>query len=131
MDDDQTRAEDGHDEPADPTGDELDSDDDRDGGDDENGEAGEEPYERPIDRFRKGAVGSVVAAGLLGIGDALEGRAPKEEVTIVQEAPSQPHRGFDLVLDPEHPERSVVYLPVAEPTRRLPADETPDAGDEG
>jgi hypothetical protein len=74
----------------------------------------DESFERPIDRFRKGAVGSVVAAGLLGIGDALEGRAPKEEVTIVQEAPSQPHRGLDLVLDPEHPERSVVYLPPRE-----------------
>jgi hypothetical protein len=74
-----------------------------------------EPFERPIDRFRRGAVGSVVAAGLLGLGEALEGRAPKEEVTIVQEAPSQPHRGIDLVLDPDHPERSVVYLAPREP----------------
>jgi hypothetical protein len=75
------------------------------------------PYERPIDRFRKSATGSVVAAGLLGLRDVIEGRPEREEAAIVSEAPSQPVRDdLDVVLDPEHPERSVVYL------RRPPAD---------
>jgi hypothetical protein len=74
----------------------------------------EEPFERPVDRFRKGAVGSVMAAGLLGIADALEARPPKEEIVIVSEVPSEPPRDprrLELLLDPEHPERSLVFLP--------------------
>ena len=34
----------------------------------------ENHYERPVDRFRRGAAGSVIAAGLLGLRDAMEGR---------------------------------------------------------
>lgn len=76
------------------------------------GVAGEE-WERPIDRFRRSAAGTVVAAGLLGVRDALEGRPEKEEPAIVSEAPEPKLDHIDLVLDPEHPERSraVVYLP--------------------
>jgi hypothetical protein len=72
-----------------------------------------EPWERPIDKFRRGAAGSVIAAGLLGVRDALEGRPEKEEPAIVSEAPEPRLDHIDLVLDPEHPERSraVVYLP--------------------
>jgi hypothetical protein len=72
-----------------------------------------EPWERPIDRFRRGAAGSVIAAGLLGVRDALEGRPEKEEPAIVSEAPEPRLDHIDLVLDPEHPERSraIVYLP--------------------
>jgi hypothetical protein len=75
--------------------------------------AAEEHWERPIDRFRRGAAGSVVAAGLLGMRDALEGRPEREEPAIVSEAPDPRLDHIDLVLDPEHPERSraVVYLP--------------------
>jgi hypothetical protein len=72
------------------------------------------PFERPVDRFRKGAVGTVMAAGLLGLADALEARPPKEEIVIVQEAPAQPvhePRRLELLLDPDHPERSMVFLP--------------------
>jgi hypothetical protein len=73
----------------------------------------EEPWERPIDKFRRGAAGSVIAAGLLGVRDALEGRPEKEEPAIVSEAPEPRLDHIDLVLDLEHPERSraVVYLP--------------------
>ncbi len=73
-------------------------------------------WERPIDRFRRGAAGSVIAAGLLGVRDALEGRPEKEEPAIVSEAPEPRLDHIDLVLDPEHPERSraVVYLPPPE-----------------
>lgn len=66
--------------------------------------------ERPVDRFRRGAVGSVVAAGLLGLRDALEGRPEREEVTIVSEAPEREPAPVDVQLDPDHPERSVVVL---------------------
>ena len=70
-------------------------------------------WERPIDRFRRGAVGSVVAAGLLGVRDALEGRAMREEPDIVADAPEPKLDNIELVLDPEHPEnsRAIVYLP--------------------
>jgi hypothetical protein len=73
----------------------------------------EEPWERPIDKFRRGAAGSVIAAGLLGVRDALEGRPEKEEPAIVAEAPEPTLDHIDLVLDPDHPERSraIVYLP--------------------
>jgi hypothetical protein len=67
--------------------------------------------DRPIDRFRRGAVGSVVAAGLLGLRDALEGRPEREDIEIVGEAPqAEDGPAFDLVLDPDHPERSVAVM---------------------
>ena len=70
-----------------------------------------EEWERPVDKFKRTAAGSVVAAGLLGLRDALEGRPEKEEPAIVAEAPAAPPPdGIDVVLDFEHPERSVVYL---------------------
>jgi hypothetical protein len=84
----------------------------------ESGERHGEQWERPIDKFRRGAVGSVVAAGLLGVRDALEGRPEKDEPVIVSEAPEPKLDHIDLVLDPEHPERSraVVYLPPRDDT---------------
>ena len=95
--------------------------------DEDQDEDEDEPFERPVDRFRKGAVGSVVAAGLLGLADALEARPPREEVVIVQEAPTQPPlepRRLELLLDPEHPERSMVFLPA--PTAEPEPPELPD-----
>ena len=73
----------------------------------------DESFERPIDRFRRSGAGSVIAAGLLGVRDALEGRPEKEEPAIVSEAPEPKLDHIDIVLDPEHPERSraIVYLP--------------------
>ncbi len=73
----------------------------------------DEAWERPIDKFRRGAAGSVIAAGLLGVRDALEGRPEKEEPAIVADAPNPTLDHIDLVLDPEHPEnsRAIVYLP--------------------
>jgi hypothetical protein len=73
----------------------------------------EEPWERPIDKFRRGAAGSVLAAGLFGIRDVIEGRPEKEEPAIVSEAPEPKLDHIDIVLDPDHPERSraIVYLP--------------------
>ena len=90
-----------------------------------------EPFERPVDKFRRGAVGSVVAAGLLGIADALEGRK-KEEVAIVQEAPTPPvrePRRLELLLDPDDPSKSLVFLPdppPASPPISAPAEDAAD-----
>ena len=81
-------------------------------------DAVDEPWERPIDRFRRGAAGSVIAAGLLGVRDALEGRPEKEEPAIVADAPEPKLDNIDIVLDLEHPERSraVIYLPPRDDT---------------
>ncbi len=75
---------------------------------DATGDESVEPH-RPVDKFRRTATGAVVAAGLLGLRDALEGRPEKEEPAIVQEA-SKPERDLDLVIDPDHPERTIVVL---------------------
>ncbi|HMF05270.1 MAG TPA: hypothetical protein VKH17_10680 [Acidimicrobiia bacterium] len=82
-----------------------------------NGEEEPASEERPVDRFRRSATGAVVAAGLLGLRDALEGRPEKEEVAIVNEAPTAPPRDVDVVIDFDHPERSIVVV-------RRPADDT-------
>jgi len=68
---------------------------------------------RPIDRFRHSAAGTVVAAGLLGLRDALEGRPEQEEVAIVSEAPDEPvdPAGITLVFDEDDPARVRVVLP--------------------
>ncbi len=71
---------------------------------------GTDAGQRPVDRFRRSATGAVVAAGLLGLRDALEGRPEKEEVTIVNEAPDAPPRDLEVVIDFDHPERSVAVV---------------------
>jgi hypothetical protein len=59
---------------------------------------------RPVDRFRQTAVGTVVAAGLLGLRDALEGRPEREETAIVSEAPDRTvDDGVTLVFDEDDP----------------------------
>ena len=85
---------------------------------DEDAERSDPDWERPIDRFRRTATGTVVAAGLLGLRDVMEGRPEKEEVTIVSEAPAQPVRDLDIVIDPEHPERTIAIVrrPAPHPT---------------
>jgi phosphopantetheinyl transferase len=66
---------------------------------------------RPIDKFRGTAVGSVLAAGLLGLRDALE-PPKKDEVAIVQDYGGDPPftDPFVLRLDPDHPEDSIVMV---------------------
>jgi len=67
---------------------------------------------RPVDKFRQTAAGSVVAAGLFGLRDALEGRPEKEEVAIVSEAPAEPvDPGVTLVFDEDDPSSLRVVLP--------------------
>jgi hypothetical protein len=90
--------------------------------DHEQPEADRDPdWQRPIDKFKRSSVGSVVAAGLLGVRDALEGRPEREEITVVAEAPAQPVRGnIEIVLDPDHPERSIAVVRRPAPDRDLP-----------
>jgi hypothetical protein len=79
-------------------------------------DTGDDPeWERPVDRFRKSAAGTMVAAGLLGLRDVMEGRPEKEEVAIVHEAPTRPVGELDLVLDLEHPERTIAIVRRARP----------------
>ncbi len=67
---------------------------------------------RPVDKFHRTAVGSVVAAGLLGLRDALEGRPEKEEITIVSEAPTSPvDDDITLVFDEDDPNALKVIVP--------------------
>lgn len=86
------------------------ADDERDDGNaEETGEAIESS--RPIDSFRRTAAGTVIAAGLLGMRDALEGRPEKEEVAIVNDAPEPaPTEGFTLEFDPDDPSSLKVHL---------------------
>ena len=80
------------------------------GVDDEGEVEGTDAGDRPVERFRRSATGAVVAAGLFGLRDALEGRPEKEEVTIVNEAPDAPPRDLEVVIDFDHPERSVAVV---------------------
>jgi hypothetical protein len=82
-------------------------------------------WERPVDKFRRTAAGSVVAAGLLGLRDVMEGRPEKEETSIVSEAPTRPVGALDVVIDLDHPERNIAIV------RRRPADgeAPPSTGD--
>jgi hypothetical protein len=73
---------------------------------------------RPVDRFRRTAVGSIAAAGLLGLRDVLEGRPEKEEPAIVVDAPGKRHDPddpIDVQLDFDHPERSRIVIRRADP----------------
>ena len=70
---------------------------------------------RPVDRFRKSAAGTMVAAGLLGLRDVMEGRPEREEVAVVHEAPTRPVGELDVVLDLEHPERTIAIVRRARP----------------
>jgi hypothetical protein len=78
---------------------------------------GEAAPPRAVDKFRRTALGSVAAAGLLGLRDALEGRPEKEETAVVVDAPTPKQKGpVEVTLDFEHPERSrvVIHRPAPE-----------------
>jgi hypothetical protein len=75
---------------------------------------------RPVDKFRRTALGSVAAAGLLGLRDALEGRPEKDEPAIIVDAPQPKDDGpVAVTLDFDHPERSRAVI------RRRPDPGTP------
>jgi hypothetical protein len=66
--------------------------------------------DRPIDKFRKSATGSVLAAGMLGLGQIFES-VEKEEPAIVVDAGGD---AFDpellIRLDPDNPADSIVMI---------------------
>jgi hypothetical protein len=67
--------------------------------------------QRRIERFRQGAVGGVLAAGMLGLRDVIEG--PKDnEVAIVETTSGDPPKRERIVmrLDPENPGDSIVMI---------------------
>jgi 4'-phosphopantetheinyl transferase len=73
--------------------------------------AAAEDSSRPIDKFRNTAVGSVLAAGLMGLRDALEPERD-DKVAIVQDYAGNPPFKDPIVLrlDPDHPEDSIVMV---------------------
>ncbi len=83
------------------------------------------PFERPVDRFRRTAAGTAIAAGMFGLRDALEGRPEREETVMEVPAPTgQPVADLEFVVDLEHPEnaRVVVRRPVVPPDPDEPFD---------
>jgi hypothetical protein len=71
-------------------------------------------WERPVDKIRRSAAGAVVAAGLFGLRDALEGRPEKDEPAIVAEAPTAPPPGtLEVLIDFERPGHAlaIIYVP--------------------
>ena len=79
---------------------------------------------RPVDKFRRTALGSVAAAGLLGLRDALEGRPEKEEIAVVVDAPTPQQKGpVEVTLDFEHPERSCAVIRRSPPETSEPDSE--------
>ena len=70
--------------------------------------------QRPVDRFRRSTAGTVVAAGLLGLRDALEGRPENEEPAIVAEAPgAPPPDDLEVLIDFDRPGHAlaIIHLP--------------------
>lgn len=66
---------------------------------------------RPVDRFRRTAAGSVIAAGLLGLRDALEGRPEREQTAVVSEARTADDNGpIEVLLDFERPGHGIVVI---------------------
>ena len=78
--------------------------------DDDEAEAGHaEPA--PIHKFRATAVGGVLAAGLLGLRDALEPPKDDEPAIVVDWSGAPPFTDpIVLRLDPDHPEDSIVMV---------------------
>jgi hypothetical protein len=66
---------------------------------------------RPIDKFRDSAVGSVFAAGLLGLRDVIEPTKQEEPAVVVDWSGDPPFSDpLVLRLDPDHPEDSIVMI---------------------
>jgi hypothetical protein len=70
-------------------------------------------WERPVDRFKRSAAGTVVSAGLLGLRDALEGRPERDDPAIVAEAPTAPPPGkIEVLIDFERPGHALAIIHV-------------------
>jgi hypothetical protein len=81
----------------------------------------------PIERFRRTAIGTAFAAGLLGLSDALEGRKEPTPAIVEDWAGGEPFKEpIVLRLDPDHPEDSIVM--VRPWLKRGPGDSSPTDG---
>jgi len=80
-------------------------------GEDSDGELEGHAEPAPIERFRRTAIGGMLAAGMLGLSDALEGRKEPTPAIVEDWAGGQPFKDpIVLRLDPEHPEDSIVMV---------------------
>ena len=71
----------------------------------------EESTPAPIERFRRTSIGSVFAAGLLGLRDVLEPEKDETPAIVEDWAGDEPfEEPYVLRLDPDHPEDSIVMV---------------------
>jgi hypothetical protein len=71
--------------------------------------AADEPA--PITKFRRTATGTVLAAGLLGLAEALEGPREEQVAIVVDHAGEPPFSDPILMrLDPDAPQDSIVLI---------------------
>jgi hypothetical protein len=77
-----------------------------------NDETGEpEATPRPVQRFSKSTPGVMLAAGMLGLREAMFGPQDDEPAIVEDWAGGEPHNDpYVLRLDPEHPEDSIVMI---------------------
>ncbi|HEV7523821.1 MAG TPA: hypothetical protein VGP92_02580 [Acidimicrobiia bacterium] len=76
---------------------------------DEQGEEHAAPA--PIQRFRRTALGTTIAAGMLGLRDVLEPRKDDTPAIVEDWAGGEPFEDpMVLRLDPDHPEDSIVMV---------------------
>jgi hypothetical protein len=65
----------------------------------------------PIEKFRRTAVGSVFAAGLLGLRDVLEPPKDDEPAVVQDWSGGEPFKDpYVLRLDPDNPQDSIVMV---------------------
>jgi hypothetical protein len=65
----------------------------------------------PIERFHRTGIGTALAAGMLGLSDALEGRKDPTPAIVEDWGGGQPFKDpIVLRLDPDHPEDSIVMV---------------------
>ncbi len=84
-------------------------DDDEHGIDDETGEPEATP--RPMQRLHKTTPGLMLAAGMIGLRDAMFGPQDEEPAIVEDWSGGEPFNDpYVLRLDPEHPEDSIVMI---------------------
>ena len=72
-----------------------------------------EPHAQPapIERFHRTSVGTVLAAGMLGLRDVLEPVKDDEPAIVEDWSGGEPfNEPYVMRLDPEHPEDSIVMV---------------------
>jgi hypothetical protein len=74
-------------------------------------EAEAEEIARPRPKVRrKTATGTLFAAALLGLQEALEGKPPREEPAVVEQTVGGDGDPVDVVIDPDDPRLTVAFV---------------------